>query len=392
MMDDYSVVSGDDLEQTPPPSAKKESNHTASSQYEPELAHAERQLSQLQKRLAQVCPIQLQRQTPLMPPQLAVDTGSESHRQSSFEEHELLIETRGLVRYTAFRIRRARRLREQQQGPGKDASPRKQLPNGIPKSRKPTDMQSSTASLDAYDDEPSSSRITSLGGSGAQEKGSSGTAPTELDPDEANMNEDTIVQTPKDTRVTDLAQALREGRMPEFDLEAVIAAMRDGLERQSPDQSPSTAQEKKRVIKEALDNVPIAAGSPPARQASKPQSPAQRTTSQRTTPQNTPAKKPATEMPIPSPSRGKEIVKKMATNMEEDVDSFIYQMMMAAYDGLMSAWVVVSHTGKWGAEQASAVSSNKTFQGVVLGLILYRILLVLEVGTQAPALIRAVGP
>lgn len=387
MMDDYSVVSGDDLEQTPPPSARSNNSRAISQQYEPELAHAERQLSQLQKRLAQVCSSPSCSASPTNTKQIAVDTGKESHTQSSFEEHELVVETRGLVRYAAFRIRRARRLREQQHGTSKDASPRKQLPNGVPKSRKPTDMQSSTASMDAFDDDFNSSRVTSMSGSGAQDdKSSKGTAPTELDPDEADMNEDTIVQTPKDTRVSDLAQALREGKMPEFDLEAVIAAMRDGLERPSPDQSPSTAQEKKRVIKEALDDVPTAAGSPAATQ-SKSLTPARNASRQ-----NTPAKKPSAELPIPSPSRGKEIVKKMASNMEEDVDSFIYQMMVAAYDSLMSVWVVLSHTGKWSAEQAATVSSNKTFQGVVLGLILYRILLLLEVGTQAPALIRAVGP
>lgn len=235
-----------------------------------------------------------------------------------------------------------------------------------PSGAKAADMQSSIMSLDAFEDDAASSPIGSMSDALTRDTGMSGdTAPTDV-AIEGSLDDpldETITQTPKNQKVQDLANALRQGHIDSFDLEEIVSRMSESMEQNS--------KANKGTPGATIDAILQSSTSTPSRR----------------TPQKSEAGNTGYQM-----TTSKESLDGMISTMEEDVDNFVYKMFVAAYNGLLYVWNETLRVSQRLARGASTFSGSQLFQGVVLGIILYRLFLVLAVSTENPALTATVEP
>lgn len=82
----------------------------------------------------------------------------------------------------------------------------------------------------------------------------------------------------------------------------------------------------------------------------------------------------------------------MIETMEDDADDFVYKIFDTILNALRSGFSAVPDGISRSMRRVYDFSGNQLFQGVVLGLILYRLVLALAISSQEPHLTAAIEP
>lgn len=279
-----------------------------------------------------------------------------SNDEAAVDDLELLLETRGLVRYATFRIRRARRLREQQKQTDSPATPRSPAKrkakafgtlNGIPNGHHERNLQSSTMTLDAYDEDTHSSRVTSMSDSHAREEElTEDTAMTEYtnELDEDADREETIVGKTEDSIEERLAEALEIRGLG-------IKDTREHITEQT------TLSSQPEMDSKAVDTAILGK----AEEERDPE---------------------ATDTGLGA----------MINHLEEEADDFVFELLNTLWHVAQRAIRAINSRTQNVTSTFYDFSSSRLFQGFVLGVLMYRILQVLAVSSQEQKLQSTVIP
>lgn len=277
-----------------------------------------------------------------------------SNDQAASKDLEILLETRGLIRYACFRIRRARRMREQQSATQSAHSSPSKIPthktknwgqiNGALDRLRDSDLQSSTTTLDAYEDDGNSSGLTSMGN--------------------YQMREDNMTEITFPTKTTEYKHGDHAT---------------DGLGIRTPQNGDIGYMESQAGTKPSASSVINAVSSSQKRDHAAGQAIYSEPSETQQHARNV-----TTDQESGS-------IEGMINTMEEDVNTLLFQMFSFIYEILLSIWSAVSHAAEWSVSRIVSLSDNRAFQGIALALLSLRLMQALAASTQDPVIATAVA-